>query len=55
MIQTGDLKGGSGYYGNDFLATPKVFTGRNISEASKKMDKFLKDAQITGSFFLREN
>lgn len=45
---------GSGFHGQDLKPTAHIFKGRTINEATKKMDKFIKSAQITGSFFLQE-
>lgn len=43
----------SGYFGNNFTPTARTFKGRNKTEATKKMDKFIRNAQITGSFFVK--
>lgn len=53
MVTTGY---GSGYYGNKhsyFVPTVRTFKGRTITEATNKMKKFIREAQITGSFYLR--
>lgn len=50
--------GDSGYYGgpsgNYFKPTARTFKARTEKEATKKMDRFIKGAQITGSFFVKE-
>ena len=49
--------GGSGYFGgsraNNFSPTARIFKGRTIDEATRKMDKFIREAQIVGSFFVQ--
>ncbi len=47
---------GSGFHGGnvvDFTPTARTFKARNQAEATQKMDRFLKQAQIHGSFFVR--
>ncbi len=47
---------GSGFHGGkaeDFTATARTFTARSQKEATRKMDRFLKQAQICGSFFVK--
>ena len=51
MVETGF---GSGWYGNKFVLTGKTFTSRSLAGATRKMANFLRQAQITGSFFLKE-
>ena len=56
---TGCSHGGSGYFGgnnaNNFLPTARTFKGRSHKEATKKMDKFIRDSQCVGSFFVKED
>jgi len=44
---------GSGFFGNDSHPTARTFKGRTLTEATRKMDKFIREAQVTGSFYLR--
>ena len=50
--------GGSGYFdgnrANNFLSTAITFRGRNHEEATKKMDKFIRNSRVVGSFFIKE-
>ena len=45
---------GSGFHGQNLKPTAHIFKGRTKDEAQTKMDKFLRGAQITGSFALTE-
>ena len=51
MMQTGP---DSGFFGKESKPTQLMFTGRNHKAAQKKMDKFIREAQVTGSFHLVE-
>lgn len=45
--------GGSGFFGDNFTPTARTFKARTLQEATKKMDKFIRNAQIVGSFFMQ--
>ena len=51
MVFTGP---GSGFFGQDLKPTAHIFKGRSQNEAQRKMDKFLREARICGSFCLKE-
>ncbi len=47
---------GSGFHGGnpeDFTPTARTFEAGSQEEATRKMDRFLKQAQICGSFFVK--
>ena len=47
---------GSGFHkgqSNDFVRTARTFKARTHSEATRKMNRFLTSAQISGSFFVK--
>jgi len=50
MVQTGF---GSGFHGNQCLPTARTIQARTHKEATGKMDKFIRDAKITGSFYVK--
>ena len=48
---------GSGFYKgntNDFSPTARTFNARTQQEATRKMDRFIRNADIHGSFFVKE-
>lgn len=52
MVGGNRTAGFSGYFGDNFKPTARTFKARTQKEATRKMDKFIRDAQITGSFFV---
>ena len=53
MVGGGRTAGFSGYFGDNFKPTARTFKARTHKEATKKMDRFIRAAQITGSFFVK--